>query len=302
MTQRSQLRPQGRPVDRQSASSGGVSGQGARHLAPQVASNMPMWVVPVGFVMVAVVVMLGYGLLASHRHAGALETVIADQSDTIQNYEALPDCDPAAGDQKRIKGLIDKGSLDTAAGLAETTLAQGDLPLCSEVQAALAGFWYGARMDLLLSVERPSWYDSALDQSLVARWNEIERRADDYHLPESERWADMTVAIRASNAGLWALADAAFRRAWDARQAGEAPAAFRYALLRNWGHHLGMSGGPAGHDQAMRLLATAVAIADAINIPAGEACDDIETLFAVTDCRSVAPDRTDPVLATQAGQ
>lgn len=256
----------------------------------------PRWVVPALIVTGVFVALLGYGVFASRQKTQALADALEDRTRQLQVYEQEPSCDGGADLTQELRDLVAAGSLDLAAGLAESELVDRGMPLCPETREALIQLWYGARMDLLLSTPRPSWPDSAFDQTLVARWLEIERKAEAYPLPAHQRWAPMTVATRAYSAGLWALADAGFRRAWSADETGEAPIAFRYALLRNWGHHLARDGGPAMDERARRLLATACVIADTVSLPDDQARRDLETFFAISDCYAADPDLADPGL------
>ncbi len=180
----------------------------------------------------------------------------------------------------QISEFASKGQWDVAIGLAEGALAAQIKPLSEEAKRSISTLWYGASMDRLYTTVRPSWSDAAIEGQIVGRWLAIERQADTYSLPKERRWSSMSVATRAYTAGIWALADAAFRRAWTAGEAGDVPIGFRYALLRNWGYELAFRGSPAQRDQAIRLLGTAVAIAQ--SHPVGqEACDDLKRLERV---------------------
>ena len=65
------------------------------------------------------------------------------------------------------------------------------------------------------------------DADAVGRWLAVEQQADAFALPGSERLPAATVAQRAYAAGNWALADAAYKRAWNQGQIGPESASFR---------------------------------------------------------------------------
>jgi hypothetical protein len=195
-----------------------------------------------------------------------------------------------------VTGLLTRGKPELAAALAGIHLSRTpERPLCGEARAALAALWYEASLRGLLTAPRPAVPDAAWAQQLVAEWQAVERQATQYGVPPERRWAPMSVATLAYSAALWPLADAAFRQAWQNGQAGVEGAAFRYALLRNWGRELAGSGSAAGRAEGVRLLATARAIAVAYGLPAGEACHDLEAL-GYADCTVPLPDPGEPLL------
>lgn len=247
---------------------------------------------------------LASGYLFGHREVGPLEQNLQaaqdqasqSQSEVNRLLALQPKCDDAKSTVAQVSDFVGRGSLDLASGLAETKLAQQSPLLCDDAGQALSELWYNASMDALFATPRPDFPNNALDQQLVAHYLEIERQADAYGIVKEKRFAAMSIAGRAYSAGLWALSDAAFRRAWAADQAGDAPVSFRYALLRNWGYYLKTKGGPAALPLAVRVLATAQAIADRYNLTGqNEACSDLNQLGYV-DCHNPTPDTTDPVL------
>lgn len=265
-------------------------------------STLPGWLVPVGIVFIASIVMLLVGLggllLSARGDVDSLTTQIAVLDATAKQHEADPACRDVSNDREAVSALLAKGDLVTAAGLAQNALVQvqGTTPLCSEPKLALAKNWYDTQLQLLLATQHPSWPDDSFDRQIVARWQEIERSADSYQLPATQRQAPIVLARTASGVGLWALSDASFRRAWSTQQPGTAPAADRYALLRNWGHQLAEDGGPDQRDRAIRLLATACWIGKAYELPGDEARADMEQYFGIADCSAVVPDQDDPLL------
>src|SRR5581483_3141706 len=114
--------------------------------------------------------------------------------------------------------------------------------------------------------------DDAASREAAITWLAIEQKADSFGLARSERLSPMQVATRAYSVGMWGLADSAFRRAWEAGDAGIASVATRYAILRNWGHQLAFGGDGAARSRGVLLLATAQAIARTYDLPQGEAC------------------------------
>jgi hypothetical protein len=249
--------------------------------------------------MVAAMMLLAVLAITGFQDASRQTELVGIKAATLAAYEARPSCDPASQDEERIGREVAQGKLDIAAGLAETVLASRkapELPLCLEKHAALAALWYGARIDSLLATARPEWLDSQFDRDLVARWRAIEDQADHYQVPAHKRLAPMMVADRAANARHWALADAAFRRAWAAGNLRHDAMSFRYSLLRNWGRNLAVSQNPETRLDARQLLATAVLIADRYDLT-GEACRDLETIFGYADCHQAPADTSDPVLA-----
>src|SRR5262249_5162595 len=123
----------------------------------------------------------------------------------------------------------------------------------------------------------------------------LEEKADGYGLAKTDRLPAMRVAARAWAAGLWVLADAAFKRAWAAGDVGAESVGLRYGILRNWGHQLAFGGNTQTRAQGVMLLATARAIGEAYNLPNGEACLDLQQL-GYADCSQPAPDTSEPVL------
>jgi hypothetical protein len=227
---------------------------------------------------------------------------ISDQNQQIQTLrqqlqQMRTTCDDASREQGQIGDFVARGRLDLAVGIAETKLAQQAPRLCESAQAALAGYWYTASMDNLFNIPRPDWPGSEVEQQMVARWLDIERQADLYAVPNDKRWAPMSTAVRAYNSELWALADAAFRKAWAKDETSGEMVLFRYNLLRNWGYNLAHKGGPDQRSLAERILATAQAVAERYSLPRLEACQDLVDL-GNKDCGSVAPDANDPVLTT----
>lgn len=292
-----------------------VAGQNAQEAVggSAQAPRTPEWLLPT--MVVAFVVALALGMFLGSRSVGPLrqqllarDRLIAGKDRQLEEQaqqlavqeEALAQmstsCDDGGQARAQVSGFLGKGQLELAVGLVEATLAQQSPPLCAEARAALAGLWYGASMDRLFSTPRPDWPGSQVEGQLVERWREIEGKAATYQVPQEGRWAPMTVAIRAYNAGLWALTDAAFRRAWMGGEVGAQAIQFRYDSLRNWGYHLAHGGGADERERAVRILATARAIADAFQLPKGEACQDLVVL-GYADCREPLPDPQEPVLA-----
>jgi hypothetical protein len=260
---------------------------------------LPGWVgalVGLGLVLAVVV-----GFLIGQRPVRGLQATVSEQAQTIRGLEQeiaqLREqqvvCDDGGSDLAQIREFLAAGKLEIALGLAEAKLAQASPTLCAESQAALAGLWYSASLDLLLTPHR-AW---SLEQGaqLVTRYREIEREADRLGVPAQTRIPPMTLATRAYNAGLWALADAAFRQAWERGDIGEAAIPFRYDLLRNWGNELANQDGQGVRPQAVRLLATAHAIAETYHLTKGEACTDLRAL-GYRECGASGPVDNEPVL------
>lgn len=259
---------------------------------------VPGWIFPVmlGLIMVAGIV----GLLIGRGDLGALRQQNEELKEQLRLrtlQQSRRSCDAGATLLTQVRQFLSTGRLELAVGLADTRLTQLQPPLCVDAKVALAGLWYDTSLELLFATPRLEGGDSALDSQLVGRYIELEHKAETYDLPEDRRAPPMATAGKAYNAGLWVLADAAFHRAWATQAVGDSAIVFRYDLLRNWGYHLAHQGGPEDREHAIRILATAQAIADTFHVPKGEACADLKDL-GFADCRAPHPDATEPLLAT----
>ena len=209
---------------------------------------------------------------------------------------ARASCSDLAREREQVRDFLARGQSAVALGLAESALSQHDPAPCADARRAIAALWYGASLEHLLAA--PARDDAAAGQAAPA-WLALERKADTYGLPKTERLVPTRVAARASSVGLWALADAAFKQAWTAGDVGTEAVGLRYAILRNWGHSLafrGVSGAALScGSRAVRLLATAQAIAVAHGLTDGEACLDLQAL-GYADCSQPSPDLLDPLL------
>lgn len=197
----------------------------------------------------------------------------------------------------QVSDLVNRGRFETAADVAALRLGEAPGELCAETASRLARLWYNARMDALIDSQPAGWYSRQFDENVVAQWHAIEADADRYTIPAQDRWPERTIVDRAYDAHLWALADAAFMKAWVNGKLVDAPSQKRYALLRNWGHALAKLGDPEAQELALRLLATAVAISDRYNLRDDLACRELVEVLGIADCRTAAPDLGDPLLA-----
>ncbi len=193
---------------------------------------------------------------------------------------------------QQIKEYLTKGQPSIAIALAENALNQQNPAPSPQAKATIAGIRYVTAMDDLFAT--PSRDESTVSQ-MPLKWLAIEKKADTYQVPKSYRLAPMTVAQRAYSAGFWPLADAAFRKAWDAGDVGMESVGTVYAIRRNWGHWLAFATSSQSRDQGVRLLATAHALARAYSLQNDPACGDLIQL-GYTDCNAVTPDSADPVL------
>jgi hypothetical protein len=248
-------------------------------------------------IVVVLAVALAFGYYIGQRPAIRLQgqvDALANENKVLR--EQQPTCNDGHDELAQVRDLLAKAKPELAVKLVEARLTQESQPLCPEAKAAFGDLWYTMSMDLLFASLRPEWPDPEVEQRIAGRWLEIERQANALGVPREKRLPSMMVATRAYNGSFWQLADMAFRRAWTDGNIGEEALAFRYALLRNWGANLGYKGSPAMREQAVRLLATAQAIADTFHLPHGEACADLQGL-GYADCREPLPDPAEPVLA-----
>jgi hypothetical protein len=201
-------------------------------------------------------------------------------------------CSEAHAEREQIQDFLRRGQR-VAIALAENVLVQQSPRLCAEARRALASLWYSASLDDLFLTPAN---DEALGPQTVLRWRTVEQRAEAFGLPRAERLPPTRVAQRAYAAGLWPLADAALREAFEAGELSLEGTQLRYATLTNWGYQLAFQRTPPQREQAVRLLATAQALATAYRLPSGEACLYLRQL-GYADCTQPAPDVTDPMLA-----
>jgi hypothetical protein len=202
-------------------------------------------------------------------------------------------CGEAHAEREQIQDFLRRGQPRVAIALAENVLVSQSPRLCAEARRALASLWYSASLDDLFLTPAS---DEALGPQTVLRWRTVEQRAEAFGLPRAERLPPTRVAQRAYAAGLWPLADAALREAFEAGELSLEGTQLRYATLTNWGYQLAFQRMPPQREAAVRLLATAQALATAYRLPSGEACLYLRRL-GYADCTQPAPDTTDPMLA-----
>ena len=276
-------------------------------------STAPRWrLVGIGAMIVTAVII---GLLLGRRQIAPLRQEIASQASHMQvqqktianqasQVKALQGqleqlrttCDDAGQEQAQVQNFLSRGQTALAVGLAELKLAQQNPPLCAAAKSALAGFWYRASIDDLFSTSHPDSTPPEVDQQLIARWEDIESKANSvYAVPKDQLVSPFSLAVRSYASARWALADAAYRKAWAEGLAGPSSIGFRYDLLRNYGYNLAHKG-PANQKQAgVQILGTAQAIASRYSLPKHEACQDLQDL-GYKDCRAVQPDPLEPTL------
>jgi hypothetical protein len=249
----------------------------------------------VGAGALLVLILVG-GLLARGREPASTNRVpvgvLASGPRTLQAQVQPAACGELRGTTEQVRGLLSRGQLAVAVALAADALTQHAAPACPEAHAALARVWYAADVDDLLATAVD---DEWLSRRTPTRWTAIESRADELGVPSQDRRHPMALARTAYDRGLWPLADAAFRRAWDAGEVGVGAVEFRHALLRNWGHRLAFRGPPGVREQGLGLLATAHAVAGFHALQTDVACADLRAL-GVADCAGTPADPGEPAL------
>lgn len=214
----------------------------------------------------------------------------------IGQVAAHPSCSEAQPQVEQVQHYLASGQTGVALALAQTSLSQRQPPVCGQSQHALALLAYQAGIQQLYAVQRG---DTGAAQQLPTRWQALEQQATTWGVPPDERTPAMTVATTAYDRGLWPLAAAAFRQAWQVGAVGAAQVDFYAATLRNWGHDLAFATPGRPDPKGVELLATANAIDGAYHLQSGVACADLHQL-GIADCSQPAPDASDPVLSAAA--
>lgn len=229
------------------------------HAGPNASGLGPM--LAVGAVILVVVVVL---LLVAWRQTDGLTT----QLNTLKAQQ--PTCGSYSGELANIQRLMDNRDYATASSLANLYLTDQHNPPCSAAKQSFAVFAYQAALDDIFAT-------SAVDgQSAVQRWTETERRAEANAVPPAMRLTPMAVANHAYDSHQWALARAAFLKAWSSsgfdRQSLKS-VQFYYAILRNGGVELASSA--QTRDTGLAQLYLACDLARAVPLDQREACQDL---------------------------
>jgi hypothetical protein len=202
-----------------------------------------------------------------------------------------------------VERLIKQGQAKLAVGLADSYLGDPSQGPCQPDPVQLAGLRYRAALDDLLS--NTSADDPEESRAAAMRWQENERKADLQQVPASVREAPMTVFGRAYSAHLFALARAAFVKAWELGAVGPGDlqqVAAYHATIRNLGTAL-LEQATKGKDtraEAFATLSTGCAIARAYHV-GGEACLDLKDQLGPDDRSWPKPQADDPVLQAAVG-
>jgi hypothetical protein len=202
-------------------------------------------------------------------------------------------------DVQHIQTFISEANYRTAAALAQLDLSNANKPACPLTFAGLAALWYQSSIDALLATP-PS---GPTDMTPVLTWQGIERQADSFGVPLSERLSPLTVFTMAYDNHEWRLAQATFLVAWRNQMVGPGDQTLvqtYYATLTNLGLALSHQTEANARDAGYSTLATAAAIGAAYNV-GGEAAADLRRMFGSRAWPR--PDGSNPVLvAGKAGR
>ena len=198
-------------------------------------------------------------------------------------------------DVQHIQTFISEANYRTAAALAQLDLSNANKPACPLTFAGLAALWYQSSIDALLATP-PS---GPTDMTPVLTWQGIERQADSFGVPLSERLSPLTVFTMAYANHDWRLAQASFLVAWRNQMVGPGNVTLiqtYYAALTNLGVALSHQPEASAQKAGYAMLATAAAIGAAYNV-GGEAATDLRHVFGFRAWPR--PDDSNPVLVAR---
>jgi hypothetical protein len=240
---------------------------------------------------------------------GVLLIVLATIAAIAMTRPKAVACSPASMDStlSRIESAYQHADFGVAIALAEHLLESGGkTSICGDTRSNAGVYWYESATAQLLGKARPEAGvpNSPLAMHEVAQsWQAIEQQADSYSVPATIRMPARVVATEAGNAGQYELAILAFQHYWSANSTTgmtggniDLRAVGWYSqMLTTWGSILSSPAFPAYRDEGVRALATANSIVTAAGLGDRRACQAL-TRLGYTDCTSVTPDTSDPVL------